>query len=173
MATPTQDHDLTIIGAGTRIKGEVAFDRSARILGTFEGTITSAAQVHVGDSAEITGTVHADTIIVDGIVNGDLIALSRLELAVNARVSGDITAGNLVVAEGASFEGHCRVGAVATGEADDRQAATPSQAGTQPTSQLEPKPEVTTRLRATTARPSARPAWVEDEAATQPGARAS
>ena len=168
MSDPHSDHDLTIIGAGTRIKGEVAFDRSARILGTFEGTITSAAQVHVGDSAEITGTVHADTIIVDGIVNGDLIALSRLELAANARVSGDITAGNLVVAEGASFEGHCRVGAVATGQAADRSThAAAAEPATQPAAQLEPKPEVKTRLRATTARPSARPAWVDDEASAR------
>lgn len=101
---------VTVIGPDTHIKGEMAFDSSARILGTFEGSIQSKGEVHVGDGATCRASVDAARITVDGLVEGNLTARERVELNANARIVGDITAATLVVAAGASFNGHVRVG---------------------------------------------------------------
>lgn len=105
-----ESQTMTVIGADTHIKGEMYFEKSARILGHFEGKIAAKGEVQVGSSAVCQAAVEAERVIVDGTVQGPISARERLTLTSNARVQGDLTAGTLVVAEGASFVGHCNVG---------------------------------------------------------------
>lgn len=102
--------EITVIGRDTRIKGEMQFEGGARILGTFEGKITANGEVEIAESATCNAEVEAERIVVDGSVEGNLEARDRLSLNANAKINGDITAGELVVTEGATFVGHCRVG---------------------------------------------------------------
>ena len=100
----------TVIGPDTHIKGEMIFDSTARILGTFEGRIVAKGEVQIGEGAACKASVEGSNVIVDGVVEGDVTARDRVQLNNRARVIGDVTATTLVVAEGASFVGHCRVG---------------------------------------------------------------
>jgi cytoskeletal protein CcmA (bactofilin family) len=126
---PDRDH-TTIIGPDTHIKGEMMFDTSACILGRFEGRIASKGELTVGDSAACKASIDASRIIVDGTVEGDIIARERLELNAGATINGDIVANKLIVAEGASFIGHCRVGEAAVkAAAKDQPASIPIEAG--------------------------------------------
>lgn len=123
----------TVIGPDARFKGEMCFDGSARILGVFEGRIASKGVIEVGTGARCMAAVEASRVVVDGEIVGDVIGHDRVELNTEADVKGDIAAGNLVVVEGASFEGFCRVGpdAVASaGSTRERRAseATPAPA---------------------------------------------
>lgn len=116
----TQTPELTVIGADTRIKGEMFFDKSARILGKFEGRIAAKGEVQVGQGAVCQAAVEAERVIVDGAVEGPIVARERLTLTANATVRGDLTAGTLVVAEGATFVGNCNVGPRAKEIAKDK-----------------------------------------------------
>lgn len=100
----------TIIGRDATFKGELTFQSPARILGTVEGRVHAGAPLHIGESAQCRATVQGTQVRVEGLIEGDVIASERAELTSKARVKGDLTAGALVVAEGASFVGHCRVG---------------------------------------------------------------
>ena len=112
--TPTNNSpEMTVIGADTTIKGEMFFEKSARILGNFEGKITAQGEVHIGNGANCNAAIEAQSVIVDGLVNGPIVARGQLTLTANAQVQGDLTAGTLVVAQGASFVGHCNVGPAA------------------------------------------------------------
>lgn len=108
--TTASTSPMTIIGADTLIKGEMTFRNAARILGRFEGKIVSEGRVEVGSGSECKASIEAGTIIVDGIVEGDVIAHERLELNDTAQIRGDVVAAKLIAAEGASFSGHCAVG---------------------------------------------------------------
>ena len=101
----------TVIGPDTHIKGEMVFDSTARILGTFEGRVIAKGEIQIGEGAACKAAVEGAVIIVDGLIEGDVQARDRVQLNPKARVIGDITATTLVVAEGASFTGNCRVGA--------------------------------------------------------------
>lgn len=104
-------HDLqTVIGPDTHIKGEMVFDHNACILGKFEGRIVAKGRLEIGDTALCKASLDALQIIVQGTVEGDIVAREKLELQAGASVVGDIVATKLTVAEGASFTGHCRVG---------------------------------------------------------------
>jgi cytoskeletal protein CcmA (bactofilin family) len=95
----------TVIGPDTHIKGEMVFESTARILGTFEGRVIAKGEIQIGEGAACKAAVEGTTVIVDGLIEGDV------QLNAKARVVGDITATTLVVSEGASFTGNCRVGA--------------------------------------------------------------
>lgn len=113
------ENQITIIGRDAKIKGELSFDASAKILGTFEGKIIAKGEVIIGETATCRATVEAGNVIIDGPLEGDVIARDRLQLTAKAKVKGDITAGSLSVVEGASFVGHCKVGPEAVKLADE------------------------------------------------------
>lgn len=113
----------TVIGPDTHIKGEMVFDSTARILGTFEGRVVAKGEIQIGEGATCKAAVEGATVVVDGLIEGDVTARERVQLNAKARVMGDIVANTLVVAEGASFSGHCRVGADAVKNARAQGAA--------------------------------------------------
>ena len=112
-AATTSAPEMTVIGTDTRIKGEMFFEKSARILGSFEGKITAQGEVQISNGANCNAAIEAQSVIVDGQVTGPIAAHGQLTLTANAQVQGDLTAGTLVVAQGASFVGHCNVGPAA------------------------------------------------------------
>ncbi|HYE60371.1 MAG TPA: polymer-forming cytoskeletal protein [Phycisphaerales bacterium] len=112
MAEPT---NTTVIGADTHIKGEMRFESTARILGTFEGTIEAKGELQVASGASCKAAVEAIKVLVDGEVDGNLTAKERVELTAKAKMKGDLVAARLVVADGASFTGHVKVGPDAHG----------------------------------------------------------
>ncbi len=109
----TSAPEMTVIGTDTSIKGEMFFEKSARILGSFEGKITAQGEVQISNGAHCNAAIEAQSVIVDGQVTGPIAAHGQLTLTENAQVQGDLTAGTLVVAQGASFVGHCNVGPAA------------------------------------------------------------
>ena len=123
------ESQVTIIGSDTHIKGEMSFDRSCKLLGKFEGTITAKGQLHVADGASCKAQVEAGEITVDGTIEGNVTAKERIQLNAKARIQGDVVASKLIVAEGASFNGHVSVGpdAVKGGGAAPAPPATPKQ----------------------------------------------
>jgi cytoskeletal protein CcmA (bactofilin family) len=53
----------------------------------------------------ITGNVAAEACVVEGRIEGDIQVRGTVELRSNCRVTGDITAKSVAIAEGAIFEG--------------------------------------------------------------------
>lgn len=148
--------EMTVIGSDTRIKGEMFFEKSARILGHFEGKITAQGEVQIGSGANCNAAVEAEHIIVDGAVQGPLFARDRLTLTKNAQVQGDLTAGTLVVSEGASFVGHCNVGPRAQEMTGQTNATNQSIAqGISAPQNTEPKGGITTQIDLT-------PPWAQE-----------
>lgn len=130
MATDPARH-TTVIGPDTHVRGELAFDSPARILGTLEGKIAAKQDVHVGEGATCKASIDAQSVLIDGNVEGDVVARERVQLNAKARVNGDITAATLVVAEGATFVGSVRVGP---------DAQKPSRSADHRAAAVEPKP---------------------------------
>ncbi len=104
------NHDGTIIAADTIIKGEMAVENRARILGRFEGTIRSKGQLEVADKGTCKAALDANTVQIDGTVEGNVTAADKVQLSASARMTGDLVAAKLVVTEGAALVGHVTVG---------------------------------------------------------------
>ena len=101
----------TTIGADATFKGQLHFEKGARLLGKFEGEITTKGQMLVAEGAQFSGEAHSGDIRVEGHVNGNLHASGKIQLAASARLEGDIQAARLEVTEGAVLIGRCSIGA--------------------------------------------------------------
>jgi cytoskeletal protein CcmA (bactofilin family) len=100
----------TILGPDANFKGELSFEKGMRLMGRFEGKISTPGRVHIAKEAKMSADVEAGAIIVEGEVQGNLMANDRIELKQTARYEGDLRASKLVVDEGAIFNGHVSVG---------------------------------------------------------------
>jgi cytoskeletal protein CcmA (bactofilin family) len=112
----------TILGPDANFKGELSFEKGMRLMGRFEGKITTPGRLHIAKEAKMSADVEAGAIIVEGEVQGNLQANDRIEMKQSARYEGDLRASKLVVDEGAIFSGHVSVG-------PDGQQKRPPQAG--------------------------------------------
>jgi cytoskeletal protein CcmA (bactofilin family) len=94
----------TIIGAGTTLKGELNTEGTVRIDGTLVGNL-NADWVIIGEKGNIRGDVTAKGMIIGGKVDGNLRSCEMVEIKKKGEVWGEIFTTNLIVMEGAIFEG--------------------------------------------------------------------
>lgn len=109
MADTGQDFG-TVIGPDATFKGDLSFDGAAKVLGTIEGSIKSKGRVHVAQGANCHATIEAKEVAVEGQIHGNVQANERIELKPNGAVIGDIIAARMSMADGASIDGHVRIG---------------------------------------------------------------
>ncbi len=96
------------VGNGTVLTGETTFQAMLRIDGHLTGSITSKdGTLIIGSSGQVDANVKVAAAVINGTVNGDIIATERLELGRTARVAGNIQTPRLVIDEGAILEGSC------------------------------------------------------------------
>ena len=100
----------TILGADAKFKGDLSFDAAAKILGSFEGTIKAKGKIFVADGSTCKATVTAQEVAVEGHIQGDVQASERVEIKSSGRITGDIVAARMSMADGASIDGHVQIG---------------------------------------------------------------
>lgn len=110
----------TLIGAGTKVKGDVLFSGGLRVDGEIEGNVTAASEssgaLVISEKARIEGSVAVPHVLVNGTVVGPISSASLLELQSKARVSGDVEYNRVEMHLGAVVEGRL-IHAAAPGKA--------------------------------------------------------
>jgi len=99
-----------IIGKGTVLDGSIESFGNIRIEGKVIGNIKTKSKVALGQSSRIEGNVLAQNAEIAGEVKGKVEVSDLLVLKPSAVVHGDIITNKLVVEEGASFNGGCKMG---------------------------------------------------------------
>ena len=96
------------VGHGTTLTGETEFHAMLRVDGHLIGTVTSeAGTLIIGTNGQVDANVMVAAAMINGTVNGDVIASEKLQLGRTARVMGNIQSPRLIVEEGAILEGSC------------------------------------------------------------------
>ena len=99
----------TLIGAKTRINGDVEFTGGLHCDGYINGNVKGDSNentfLSVSQQGAIEGSVIAPNVILNGIVKGDIDATGRVELGANARVLGNVHYTIIESAVGAQING--------------------------------------------------------------------
>lgn len=99
----------SLIGAGTRIEGDVAFSGGLRVDGEIRGSIKAApdtpSTLVISDQARVEGEIHVTHLVINGTVVGPVHVAEFLELRPKARVTGDIEYGTIEIHLGAVIQG--------------------------------------------------------------------
>jgi cytoskeletal protein CcmA (bactofilin family) len=79
-----------------------------RVDGHLIGTVSSeSGTLIVGTNGQVDANISVAAAMVNGAVNGDIVATEKLQLGRTARVLGNIQAPRLIIEEGAILEGSC------------------------------------------------------------------
>lgn len=96
------------VGHGTTLTGETQFHAMLRVDGHLIGTVTSeSGTLIIGTNGQVDANIMVAAAMINGTVNGDVVATEKLQLGRTARVMGNIHSPRLIVEEGAILEGSC------------------------------------------------------------------
>jgi cytoskeletal protein CcmA (bactofilin family) len=110
------------VGHGTVLTGETNFEAMLRVDGHLMGTVTSdSGTLLVGTNGQVDANISVAAAMINGNVNGDIIASDKIQLGRTARVVGNITTPKLILEDGAVLEGSCSM--LKAKEAHDHRAA--------------------------------------------------
>jgi cytoskeletal protein CcmA (bactofilin family) len=99
----------TLIGAGTRIIGDVQFSGGFHVDGCVKGNVDaqpdSGATLSVSGGGVVEGSVAVPNVVLNGTVKGDILAHERVELGATARVTGNVYYALIEMEMGAEING--------------------------------------------------------------------
>lgn len=98
-----------VLSSDVEIKGNLKFAGELTFEGKIDGEIQTDGTLNLGDSATVNGNINAQTVVVRGKVNGNIVAKEKIEIKTKAELFGDIRASKLSVEEGVTFVGKAEV----------------------------------------------------------------
>jgi cytoskeletal protein CcmA (bactofilin family) len=124
----------SLVGAGTTVRGDIVFEGGLRIDGEVTGNVTAAdgkpGTLVVSEKARIDGRIEVSHVVINGTVNGPVVARDYLELQPKARIAGDVSYRTLEMHVGAVIDGRLQHVAGEPGAAavvELKRAASPGQ----------------------------------------------
>ena len=98
------------VGNTTALTGEANFKGMLRVDGRLSGRVTSEkGTLLVSSGGQVDAEINVAVAKINGTVNGNINTSERLELGRTARVVGNIQTPELIIEQGAFFEGGCRM----------------------------------------------------------------
>lgn len=97
----------TLIGNGSFVKGDLKVNGFIRIDGDIDGNLETDGAVIISEKARIRGNITAKSIIVGGIILGDISAKDGVKLLSSSAVIGNIISRKVQMEDKVIFQGHC------------------------------------------------------------------
>ncbi len=96
----------TILGHGSAITGNIKINGFVRIDGDIDGNLETDGNIIIGENGRIRGNVKAKSVIVGGIVLGNIEASQSIKVLATSAVIGDIVSHKVQVEQNAIIHGH-------------------------------------------------------------------
>jgi cytoskeletal protein CcmA (bactofilin family) len=124
--------EVTVVGVGARIDGNLVSAGSLRIDGQVKGQVNADGDVSLSPQSQVEADIRAQNVSVAGRFKGNIAVKGKAHLARGGRVDGNITSKTLVVEEGGIFHGQSIMDGTAPGSSSPGQAGSQAQAANQP-----------------------------------------
>ncbi len=106
------------LGKNCFFEGKMTFEGVFRLDGKVEGEIFRSGTLIISETAVIKGKVEVDALILNGVVEGEIVAKKRVEIHSRGKLYGSISTPALVIQDGGILEGNCKMGSRAEDECD-------------------------------------------------------
>jgi cytoskeletal protein CcmA (bactofilin family) len=100
---------VNMISEGTEVIGTLKTPNDIRIAGKVDGQAEVEGKIIIASTGHVEGNINSADADIAGRVDGEVHVSSKLTLRQSAVVEGDLYAQNLVVEEGATFNGGCHM----------------------------------------------------------------
>ena len=99
------EHVTAILDRGSRFEGKLSFEGTVQIGGEFHGEIFTKDTLIISEGANVQAEVEAETVVINGKVEGNIFATRRVIMHPPAIFKGTVTSPSLRIDEGVVFEG--------------------------------------------------------------------
>ena len=107
--SPVSEEISGYFGKEVVFEGKMTFEGVFRLDGRFEGEIFESGTLIVGETAFVKGKIEANTIVINGHVEGEVCAKGRMEIHPTGMFSGNLLTPILTIHEGGFFNGNCKM----------------------------------------------------------------
>ncbi len=94
-----------LLDQGCTFDGRLTFEGTVRIGGSFSGEIFTNDTLVINPGAKVDAQIEADTVIISGVVKGNIFARRKVIMHPPAMFMGTVTTPSLRIDEGVVFEG--------------------------------------------------------------------
>ena len=105
--TTSRGEIKAFLGEGTDFKGILSFEGTVRIDGKLDGEIITKDTLIVGESAVVSAEIKVHTIVISGVVRGNITATGKIEVHRPGKLFGNVKTPSIFIEEGVLFEGNC------------------------------------------------------------------
>lgn len=105
-AAPARPAQPSLLAPDLRIEGNLVSMGDVQLDGSVTGDVFTR-KLTIGEKAQVTGAIVAETVRIAGAVHGEITAMN-VELTSSAKVTGDINHDTLSIDAGAYIQGLCR-----------------------------------------------------------------
>lgn len=95
-----------VIGSSIVIDGEITGDEDLVVQGTVKGRIALKQSLFVENSGVVEADIETQNVEISGSVTGNIQASDKVELRSDGKMTGDIKAPRILIADGATFKGN-------------------------------------------------------------------
>jgi cytoskeletal protein CcmA (bactofilin family) len=95
----------SLVGSGAFFKGTIEMKGQLRIDGNYKGAVTTTSRVVIGAEGRAECNIRARSVVVGGILKGNIFADDKVEILEGGVVIGDIYAPKLVASQGVTLNG--------------------------------------------------------------------
>lgn len=103
-----EDFD-TVLATDIDFSGNVELKKPLMIKGVFTGSINSESALSIEEGAIVKANVKADSLVVKGALEGDVVAETVVRIYPSGKLSGDVTAPEVILDSGCYFTGNCKM----------------------------------------------------------------
>ena len=118
-----ENGEVTIVGTGARLEGNVVSAGNLRIDGQVKGQINADGDVVLSPQSQVEADIRSQNVSVAGRFKGNILIKGKAHLARGGRIDGNITSKTLVVEEGGIFHGQSNMDAGAGSGSPSTQAS--------------------------------------------------
>jgi len=102
----------TVLSPDIEFTGNIAFDKPFMIKGHVSGRIETSSDLVIAEGALVEADIRAATLILRGTLTGNVLASKRIELTASGKMTGDISAPEILMETGCQFSGNCAMSTV-------------------------------------------------------------
>ncbi len=110
---------LNLVGAGTVITGDINCSGDIRIDGTVKGNVEVSQKVVIGNTGVVIGNIIAMDSSISGKVDGNIQSDKSTVLHGTGTINGDIITKQIIIEQGAKFNGECKMGVLNTASTNE------------------------------------------------------
>jgi cytoskeletal protein CcmA (bactofilin family) len=103
-----EDEDFdTILSSDIDFSGTINFEKPFLIRGRVSGEIAAKSLLVVDEAAVVDANIYAAAVVIRGVVKGNVNAEEKVEITMTGKLTGNVTAPEILMETGCMFNGRC------------------------------------------------------------------